>query len=52
MKLWRKMANKVVVNTGNGPIVLTGRELKRYNQHLTSSIKPASNLMLALIKRI
>jgi len=52
MKLWRKLANKVTIDTTTGPIVLTGRELKRYHQKLTSSIKPTSNLMLALIKRI
>jgi len=52
MKLWRKLANKVTIDTNTGPLTLTGRELKRYHQTLTSAQKPASKLLLSLINRM
>lgn len=52
MKLWRKLANKTAIKVAEGNIILTGRELKRYHQNLSSAHKPTSNLMLALLKRI
>lgn len=52
MKLWRKLGNKVTIIMDNMPIKLTGRQFKQYQQVLHSNQKPASKLMLALMRRI
>lgn len=52
MKLWRKMGNKITIRVGHEEVRLTGRQFKYRQQLLTSQVKPASNLLIALINRI
>lgn len=52
MKLWRKLGNKLIVEFEGENYKLTGRQVKQHMKTLESKQKPASSLMLALMKRI